>query len=667
MNIPKTLIIKYTILFFLLIVVNVSYCQTYKSDTLKIKSLIDKGDNIYYYYIDSSYVYYQKALQLSKQIGSKKFEALSLLNIGYYLDEKERYTESLEFYLQAIESYKSINDESGVAQCYNYIGYSFAYINSLENSMKYYFKALKIYTKLNDSIGISDIYNGIGNVHYDQENYSKAHEYYLKSYEIYKSLNDKEGINASYINIGNAISDQGRLDEGLEYYFKSIQLSKELDDKEGLAINYVNIGDCYIAKGDYDSASDYLNKSLLISNEIGYKSLYPYIYSTIAHNKLKQKKYAEVVINADKSLEYAKKATWVDLSGIDNHEYLSMAYEKLGNYKKAYENHKLFKTYKDSIFNVKKVEQVSKLNALYELEDKEKTIASLTENEYIRKIELKNHKTMSFILVGFSIFFIFLIFLLNKKRKEINKANILLSIEKERVEESDRLKSSFLANMSHEIRTPMNAVLGFTSFLKDPELSDEKRDRFVDVIQKSGERLMTIINDIIDISKIESNQLKIDIEDINVAKTLQELVEIQKETNNLLSTKNIDLKLNLPSTTKDIFIKTDENRFIQIFNNLISNASKFTEKGFIEVGYNLKQHPENSFLEFYVKDTGCGIPKNKFEMIFDRFSQAGDKDFKIGNGLGLSISKGLMLKLGGKIWVESEESVGTTFYFTLPY
>ncbi|WP_299524628.1 ATP-binding protein, partial [uncultured Lutibacter sp.] len=93
----------------------------------------------------------------------------------------------------------------------------------------------------------------------------------------------------------------------------------------------------------------------------------------------------------------------------------------------------------------------------------------------------------------------------------------------------------------------------------------------------------------------------------------------------------------------------------------------FTEKGFIEVGYNLKQHPENSFLEFYVKDTGCGIPKNKFEMIFDRFSQAGDKDFKIGNGLGLSISKGLMLKLGGKIWVESEESVGTTFYFTLPY
>ena len=615
MNFTKIKLNKCFKLLYIVFFSNVAFCQNGKNDftieqnqnkqdTIKIKALIDAGDEIYYYYIDSSFVYYQKALQLSKQIGSKKFEALSLLNIGYYLDEKERYTESLEYYLQAIESYKSINDERGVAQCYNYIGYSFAYINSLENSMKYYFKALKIYEKLDDKLGIADIYNGIGNVHYDQENYSKSHEFYLKSLNIYKSVNDKDGINSSYINIGNAITDQGRLDEGMEYYFKSIKLSKELDDKEGLAINYVNLGDCYIEKGNYDNASDYLNKSLLLSNEINYKSLYPYIYSCFAHNKLMQKKYDEVVVNAEKSIQYSKKASWVDLSGIDNHKYLSMAYEKLGNYKKAYENHKLFKIYKDSIFNVKKVEQVTKLNALYELEDKENRINVLLENEKIRIIELKNQKTMSYVLVGCSTFFVFLIILLNKRRRERNKAYILLSIEKERAEESDHLKSSFLANMSHEIRTPMNAIIGFSSFLKNPELTNEKRNQFINIINNSGNRLLVIINDIIDISKIESNQLKVGSENVNIHKTLKEIVEIQKKTNVLIVTNDIEIILNIPKAIKDIFIKTDENRFIQIFNNLINNASRFTISGSIEVGYNLIKDPKNPFLEFFIKDSG---------------------------------------------------------------
>ena len=641
--------------------------STFKQDTLEIKSLIEAGDNSYYSYPDSSYIYYNKALEISKLIKSKKFEALSLLNIGYYFDEKERYTESLELYLQAIECFESVNDESGIAKCYNYIGYSFAYINSIENSMKYYYKALKIYKKLKDDEGISDVYNGIGNLHYEQEDYAKAHEFYLKAYEIYLALDDKAGINAEYINIGNAISDQGRLDEGMEYYFKSIKLSKELGDKDGLAINYVNLADCYIVKENYNKAAYYLDKSLVLSQEIGYKNLYPYIYSCIAHNKLMQKKYDEVILNVGKSLKFSKKATWVDLSGLENHKYLSIAYEKLGDYKKAYENHKIFKKYNDSIFNLKKVEQIAKLNALYQLEDKEDKINGLIENEKVRVVELKNHKILTFLLVGCSLFFLFLIFSLNKRRKQRNKAYSLLSIEKERAEESDQLKSAFLANMSHEIRTPMNAIIGFSSFLKNPQLDIEKRNHFVDIISDSGERLLAIINDIIDISKIESNQLKIGISNVNVDKTLKEIVEIQKETNTFLVKNNVEISINIAKNEDDIFIKTDKNRFLQIFNNLINNASKFTKSGDIELGYNLVENTNNSYVEFYVKDSGCGIPESKLELIFDRFSQAGEKDFETGNGLGLSICKGLLVKMEGEIWVESEVGVGTIFHFKLPY
>ena len=154
---------------------------------------------------------------------------------------------------------------------------------------------------------------------------------------------------------------------------------------------------------------------------------------------------------------------------------------------------------------------------------------------------------------------------------------------------------------------------------------------------------------------------------VNVNKILKEIVEIQKKTNTFLVKNNVEISINIAENEDDVFIKTDKNRFLQIFNNLINNASKFTKSGDIELGYNLVENINNSYVEFYVKDSGCGIPKNKLEMIFDRFSQAGEKDFKSGNGLGLSICEGLLVKMNGEIRVESEVGVGTTFHFKLPY
>jgi len=640
--------------------------STEKRDTVKIDLLLEIGEDYYYTNPDTAYFYYQKALDLSKKIKNTPKEAQSLVSIGFYFDSKELFKKSITYYSEAITIYKSINDEKGLANCYNFIGYSFAYLNSLNKSIEYYHKSLDIFKKLNDSIGLADVYNSFGNLHYDQEKYEKAQSYFFKAFNIFSTLNNKEGLLSSYINLGNVIADNGEVDEGLKYYFKSVALAKELKDNLALAITYNNIGDCYLVKEDYDLAMSYFNKALKIVKLYNYETLFELIFANISNTYLKSGGYNKAIEYANISLEYSKGASWASMY-YDNHLTLSEAYEKKGNYKKAYENHKIFKKYSDSIFNEKKYEQVAKSEVLYELESQEKKIDILIKNEEIRKGELKNQRTLNYVLVSFSVIFLILIFLLNKQRKSRVRAYKLLEIEKGKVEESDRLKSSFLANMSHEIRTPMSAIMGFSSFLKDPDLSDKKRDRFVDVINHSGERLMTIINDIIDISKIESNQLKVDLEEVNVVKTLQEIIEIQKETNTLLTTKKIDLKLNLPSATKDIFIKTDETRFAQIFNNLINNASKFTEKGFIEVGFIFKNYKNTEYLQFYVKDTGCGIPKNKFEEIFDRFSQAGDKDFKTGNGLGLSICKGLMHKLGGEIWLKSKVGSGTTFYFTLPY
>ena len=251
--------------------------------------------------------------------------------------------------------------------------------------------------------------------------------------------------------------------------------------------------------------------------------------------------------------------------------------------------------------------------------------------------------------------------------------NSELIIAKERAEESDRLKSAFLANMSHEIRTPMNGILGFTELLKEPDLADDQRKYFIGIIEKSGERLLNIINDIIDISKIESGQMKVKNSGINVNEYLDQILTFFKPE---AEAKNIKLicKPGLPA--EEAFLETDSEKFYAILINLVKNALKYTETGFVEFGYNRVAETQCiASLQFYVKDTGIGIPKDRQEAIFERFVQADilDKMARQGAGLGLSISKAYVEMLGGNIRLESEaedlsggKSGGSTFYFTLP-
>jgi signal transduction histidine kinase len=271
-------------------------------------------------------------------------------------------------------------------------------------------------------------------------------------------------------------------------------------------------------------------------------------------------------------------------------------------------------------------------------------------NRYIREI---NHSKRQYLAINEE---------LTERNQEIMKMNEELIKAKDKAEESDRLKTAFLANLSHEIRTPMNGIIGFSQLLTSSEASSEEKTEYKSIIETSCKQLLGVVNDIIDISKIESGIIEVKKQTVNLNNLMNELNSF-----NSLSAKSKGIHLELYTGLEDdrSYILTDDVKLRQILSNLIGNALKFTSYGSIKFGYSVKDNN----LEFFIFDTGIGISMDKQNKIFDRFIQEDDSIARKygGTGLGLSIAKAYVEKLGGRIWVLSRENIGSKFFFTLPF
>jgi signal transduction histidine kinase len=250
---------------------------------------------------------------------------------------------------------------------------------------------------------------------------------------------------------------------------------------------------------------------------------------------------------------------------------------------------------------------------------------------------------------------------LTERNKEIMVINSELREAMEKSRESDRLKTAFLANLSHEIRTPMNGIVGFSELVLSPESTNEEKQEYNRIIASSCRQLLGVVNDIVDISRIESGIIDLHKQQMDLNDMLRELYGLHS-----LAAREKEISLEMIPGFEDAFagIIADQVKLQQILNNLLGNAIKFTNEGFVKFGY----VPKGKMVEFYVIDSGIGIPADKQKDIFERFIQAdtGLSRRSGGTGLGLSIAKAYVEKMGGKIWVRSEEGKGSEVYFTIP-
>ncbi len=646
-------------------------------NTPQFRLRIQLGDHLLTDSPAVSYNYYLEALNIAQNLQQDTLEALSYSNMGLSKLQTNDYVESKNYFLTASEIYQRYELKEKIANLDYYLGLADYYLGNYEQSIKKYQKALKIFIA-NDNLQLeANTYQNIGLVHHDLENDTEALEYYQKALKIDETLNIKDNIAGLTQNIGLIYMSNQNLDLAMNYILKSLKIYQELNEMEGIGISLSNVGLIYQKQEKYKLALKNYQRSLQVFDSINFLIGKIYALHNVGTSYSDLEDYSNALNYYRKSLDLASKKGHVQ-GMMANYNAISNLYKDLGDYKNSLQFYILYDDLKDSINSVEAKNKIAEMEALYKL--------GLMDNELSRKsVELTQQRKQKQIFIAGSVILLIILFFgvlaYNQKniaerklnehklnleelvKQRTDELNIEIN-ERKIAEESDKLKSAFIANMSHELRTPMNAIIAFTNFIKDQELSREKRDEYITYITTAGESLLHLIDDIIDIAKIDSKELNINKASCNVTLLCIELLNINKELKNRKNKDEIDLILNPVCIKNNVIIKTDPYRLKQILSNLLENALKYTNQGYVEFGFEISEKD----ILFYVKDTGLGIPRAKFQYIFERFSQidhAIDRQFG-GTGLGLAITKNLVELLGGQIWLESKVNFGTTFFFTIP-
>lgn len=570
-------------------------------------------------------------------------------------------------------------------------------------AMKYDNQNLQLVIAQKDSLSIAQTLGYLGNDYKDLGKYDEAYYYFTQSYNVARAIPDSLKMTIAIHNIGTVLSDLGQYDLALDHFKVSTRISSAIGDLDGIAYDLDAMGDVYCRKKDYKISEEYLLKALknirerkltviepralthlaqlyYVTRDLP-KSLAYYDTASTIYNQtsndfgnaevnlgisqvfIEEGKFDEAQVLIEKSLKTAQ-GLGAERMEIDCYEKLSKLAERKEDYKSALAFHKNFKEMEDSLFSQEMVEKVFQDQLRFQTETKDFEIANLSKVTTEKDSELRRQEFLSNILVvvvALTAILLFSVYRSGQRRKRINK--LLIEHQEEikkrsvELEQLNQVKDKFFSIISHDLRSPMNALSGILDLLNEKQITQDEFSMLTKEMRVQFNHTRSLINNLLDWALLQMDKLKIQPEKIDLGKVINE---------NFKLVKSLHLKeMNLVNKVEaGLFGWGDLNMINLIFRNLILNAIKFSDKGgSIEIS--AKQ--DGDFYVMAVKDYGVGISPEVQKILFDKttgYSTRGTANEK-GTGLGLILCKEFIEKNGGKIWLESEEGKGSTFYFTI--
>lgn len=608
---------------------------------------------------------YKMTLELSKEIGYLRGEADALSGLCEVNRFKSDYKIAISYCQECIKIKLQIGDEMYLANTYSALGQMYNWIGAYQKASELLFKSLEIAEKLGEKSLMMKCYNDFGNLHTHQNDFRVALDYKFKALTLADELNEKEYRPNILATIAWNYSKQGNHEEALKYDKKALQLQRELDHRALLPIMLANLSDSFLTLNYLDSALSYGLEALHLSEELNMKQYQAAAMITIGKIYAKKKEWSTArryLLSAERLSRETNLKRSIQMSA----EELATIEAKLGNYQAAYEKHVLFKQMSDSLINEDNTRAITLLESEYKFKKERDSIELANQQEKIvlgQTIELqRNRKYMA--LAGLVILLIVIYFLYTfyqskqKSNKLLQAKNIEIEQKNKELSSLDLAKSRFFANISHELRTPLTLISGPLESLSHRRTYD---DGVIQMALRNTEKLKELVNDILDLSKLESSKPELHVEPIQINIFIKRIFSNYESLANELG---IRYKLNL-SDSLPAWQLIDSARVEKILNNLLFNAIKFTKS---EGEITMRVSNENGWLLIYVSDTGQGISEEDLPHIFDWYFQSKQPDAPLqgGTGIGLALARELALLMEGDLTVESKLGQGSTFILTLP-
>ncbi len=662
-----------------------------KSDSVKIKTL----HRLYFEYQKDSVLLAEKmlldAIALSEKANEPKLQAIGYNLYGGFLRVQSREDSAITVLTKGLEIAKSNNFPEQQSDALVYLGYNFWQKGDFEKAAEYQLENLKLCRQMGDSMRVGNSYIGLGNILSQQGEYTKAMKYYTLASERAQESEDWYGYRMAISNIGYIQRSLENYDSAIAYFKKSDSISETMGDVSGRAFASYNLSVVYKNTGQLDAALAYNTKGRKLYEKLGQRKRVSYCYFTLGEIHKKKKDFAQALEayqeslklsraiddsvqigyssmavadmyneldNSEQSITHLDNAKKVaermrlDILAMDVHERLAERLKRSGDLSGAYENLQRFIVLKDSLYTREKRELGSEIEAKYQNEQQAKEIALLASEKELQALQLSKRKNERNGIIAVAIFILLLAGLLYNQYRIKQKAN-------KELKELNALKSNFFANISHEFRTPLTLIQGpIENLEQNPEEQLDRED--VKMIRRNTNKVLGLVNQLLDLSKIDEGKLELKSSEGDVFKCLRTAAA---SFNSHAAQRNMDYRVTVPNEV--LWAAFDRDKLEKVVYNVLSNAFKFSEDG-ESVAFKASYNGEE--LLIHISDSGRGISEEKLPFIFDRFFQVDSSSTKDreGSGIGLSLSKDLIELMDGTITVSSEEGKGTFFTIQVP-